>query len=190
MKKNKTFLVTFTTFLIIGFLPLEALAQGLPAITAAAAGAQTTRYSLSLEILALVTTITLLPSLLLMMTSFVRILIVMSLLRMALGTAQTPPNMVLVGLALFLTIFIMTPVLSEVYTSAIVPYMDETLSFDDAIKKAEAPVRGFMLNQTRETDIAMFMNIARIDEFQGPESVPFSTLVPAFITSELRVLLS
>ena len=80
----------------------------------------------------------------------------------------------------------MTPVLSEVYTSAIVPYMDETLSFDDAIKKAEAPVRGFMLNQTRETDIAMFMNIARIDEFQGPESVPFSTLVPAFITSELK----
>lgn len=186
MKKNKTFLATFTACLVIGFFPLEALGQGLPAITAAAAGAQTTRYSLSLEILALVTTITLLPSLLLMMTSFVRILIVMSLLRMALGTAQTPPNMVLVGLALFLTIFIMTPVLSEVYTSAIVPYMDETLSFDDAIKKAEAPIRGFMLNQTRETDIAMFMNIARIDEFQGPESVPFSTLVPAFITSELK----
>ena len=186
MKKDKRFLATFTACLVIGFFPLEALGQGLPAITAAAAGAQTTRYSLSLEILALVTTITLLPSLLLMMTSFVRILIVMSLLRMALGTAQTPPNMVLVGLALFLTIFIMTPVLSEVYTSAIVPYMDETLSFDDAIKKAEAPIRGFMLNQTRETDIAMFMNIARIDEFQGPESVPFSTLVPAFITSELK----
>ena len=110
MKKDKTLLATFTACLIIGFFPLEGLAQGLPAITAAAAGAQTTRYSLSLEILALVTTITLLPSLLLMMTSFVRILIVMSLLRMALGTAQTPPNMVLVGLALFLTIFIMTPV--------------------------------------------------------------------------------
>ena len=108
--------------------------QGLPAITAAAAGAQTTRYSLSLEVLALVTTITLLPSLLLMMTSFVRILIVMSLLRMALGTAQTPPNMVLVGLALFLTIFIMSPILSEVYGNAIVPYLDETLSFDEAIK--------------------------------------------------------
>ena len=110
----------------------------------------------------------------------------MSLLRMALGTAQTPPSMVLVGLALFLTIFIMSPVLSEIYTNALVPYMDQTLSFDDAVKLAEAPIRGFMLNQTRETDIAMFMNIGRIDELNGPESVPFATLVPAFITSELK----
>ncbi len=163
----------------------EAFAQGLPAITAATT-AQSTRYSLSLEILALVTTITLLPSILLMMTSFVRIMIVMSLLRMALGTAQTPPSMVLVGLALFLTIFIMSPVLSDIYTNALVPYMDQTLSFDDAIKIAEGPIRGFMLNQTRETDIAMFMNIARMDQIDGPESVPFATLVPAFITSELK----
>ena len=186
MKRENYFVIVGLLFLSISLLPSTCLPQGLPAITAAAAGTQTTRYSLSLEILALVTTITLLPSLLLMMTSFVRILIVMSLLRMALGTAQTPPNMVLVGLALFLTIFIMSPVLSEVYGTAIVPYLDETLSFDEAIKRAEAPIRGFMLNQTRETDIAMFMNIARIDEFQGPESVPFSTLVPAFITSELK----
>ena len=181
----------FHPIFIIGFLTVflsssnEVFAQGLPAITAAT-GAQSTRYSLSLEILALVTTITLLPSILLMMTSFVRIMIVMSLLRMALGTAQTPPSMVLVGLALFLTIFIMSPVLSEIYTNALVPYMDQTLSFDDAIKFAEAPIRGFMLNQTRETDIAMFMNIGRIDQLNGPESVPFATLVPAFITSELK----
>ena len=181
----------FHPIFIIGFITVflsssnEVFAQGLPAITAAT-GAQSTRYSLSLEILALVTTITLLPSILLMMTSFVRIMIVMSLLRMALGTAQTPPSMVLVGLALFLTIFIMSPVLSEIYTNALVPYMDQTLSFDDAIKFAEAPIRGFMLNQTRETDIAMFMNIGRIDQINGPESVPFATLVPAFITSELK----
>ncbi len=181
----------FHPVFVIGILAVffsssnEVIAQGLPAITAAT-GAQSTRYSLSLEILALVTTITLLPSILLMMTSFVRIMIVMSLLRMALGTAQTPPSMVLVGLALFLTIFIMSPVLSEIYTNALVPYMDQTLSFDDAIKLAEAPIRGFMLNQTRETDIAMFMNIGRIDELNGPESVPFATLVPAFITSELK----
>jgi flagellar biosynthetic protein FliP len=178
--------ILFIVFLTIYFSSFnEAFAQGLPAITAAT-GAQGTSYSLSLEILALVTTITLLPSILLMMTSFVRIMIVMSLLRMALGTAQTPPSMVLVGLALFLTIFIMSPVLSDIYTNALVPYMDQTLSFDDALNVAEAPIRGFMLNQTRETDIAMFMNIGRIDEFNGPESIPFATLVPAFITSELK----
>ena len=94
--------------------------------------------------------------------------------------------MVLIGLALFLTFFIMSPILTDVYTNALVPYMDQTLPFEEAMVKAEAPIRGFMLNQTREIDIAMFMNIARIDEFQGPESVPFSTLVPAFITSELK----
>ena len=182
----KPYFRKISSLIILILFASEISAQGLPAVVAAAEGAQSTRYSLSLEILALITTITLLPSLLLMMTSFVRIVIVMSLLRMALGTAQTPPNMVLIGLALFLTFFIMSPILTDVYTNALVPYMDQTLPFEEAMVKAEAPIRGFMLNQTRETDIAMFMNIARIDEFQGPESVPFSTLVPAFITSELK----
>ena len=132
------------------------------------------------------TALTLLPSLLLMMTSFVRIIIVMSLLRQALGTAQTPPNQVLVGLSLFLTLFIMSPVISTVYEEALTPYSDGVITFDAALAAAEAPVRTFMLNQTRETDIAMFAEIARNENITGPDDIPFTTLVPAFITSELK----
>lgn len=145
-----------------------------------------TQYSLSLQLLALMTTITLLPSLLLMMTSFVRIIIVMSILRQALGTGQTPPNTVLVGLSLFLTLFIMSPVLTDVYQNAVVPYMQQGMAFDKALAAAEGPIRGFMLRQTREDDIALFMQMANKTDVAGAESVPFTTLVPAFITSELK----
>ncbi len=147
---------------------------------------QGTQYSLSLQLLALMTTLTLLPSLLLMMTSFVRIIIVMSILRQALGTGQTPPNTVLVGLSLFLTLFIMSPVLTEVYQNALVPYLQQGASFDKALAAAEAPIRGFMVKQTREDDIALFMQMARKGDVAGAEAVPFTTLVPAFITSELK----
>jgi flagellar biosynthetic protein FliP len=122
----------------------------------------------------------------LMMTSFVRIIIVMSLLRQALGTAQTPPNQVLLGLALFLTIFIMMPVFSAVWNDAITPYFDESIGFEEALLEAKAPFRTFMLNQTREADIAMFIEIAGNEGVTEPADVPFTTLVPAFITSELK----
>lgn len=145
-----------------------------------------TQYSLSLQLLALMTTITLLPSLLLMMTSFIRIIIVLSILRQALGTGQTPPNTVLVGLSLFLTLFIMSPVLTDVYQNAIVPYLQQGLSFDKALAAAEGPIRGFMVRQTREDDIALFMQMANKTDVAGSEAVPFTTLVPAFITSELK----
>ena len=110
----------------------------------------------------------------------------MSLLRQALGTAQTPPNQVLIGISLFLTIFIMAPIISSVYDDAIKPYSDGEISFDAALIEAEAPVRSFMLNQTRETDIAMFAEVANNDDIVEPSDVPFTTLVPAFITSELK----
>ena len=173
---------------IIGMLlTLPADAQtGLPIINMIDDGSGGTKYSLTLQLLALMTLLTLLPSLLLMMTSFVRIIIVMSLLRQALGTAQTPPNQVLVGISLFLTIFIMSPVLTTVYDEAITPYLEEQVSFDTALVKAEAPFRNFMLNQTRETDIAMFEEIANNKNITTPADVPLSTLVPAFITSELK----
>lgn len=145
-----------------------------------------TQYSLSLQLLALMTTITLLPSLLLMMTSFIRIIIVLSILRQALGTGQTPPNTVLVGLSLFLTLFIMSPVLTDVYQNAIVPYLQQGLGFDKALAAAEGPIRSFMVRQTREDDIALFMQMANKTDVAGSESVPFTTLVPAFITSELK----
>ena len=159
---------------------------GMPIVNMVDTGDGNTQYSLTLQLLALMTALTLLPSLVLMMTSFVRIIIVMSLLRQALGTAQTPPNQVLLGLALFLTIFIMSPVLTTVYDEAITPYLEEQVSFDTALVKAEAPFRNFMLNQTRETDIAMFVEIANNKNITTPADVPLSTLVPAFITSELK----
>ena len=144
------------------------------------------QYSLTLQLLALMTTLTLLPSLLLMMTSFVRIIIVLSLLRQALGTAQTPPNTVLVGLALFLTLFIMSPVFDDIYRNAVAPYMNGSLGFDKAVAQAEGPIRAFMLNQTREDDIAMFMQIAQKKDVVSADDVPFTTLMPAFLTSELK----
>ncbi|NDH51823.1 MAG: flagellar biosynthetic protein FliP [Betaproteobacteria bacterium] len=179
--RNRTFLLLLLSTLI----PLASSAQGLPMVNVTGSG-QGTQYSLSLQLLALMTTLTLLPSLLLMMTSFVRIIIVMSILRQALGTGQTPPNTVLVGLSLFLTLFIMSPVLTEVYQNALVPYLQQGASFDKALAAAEAPIRGFMVKQTREDDIALFMQMARKGEVAGAEAVPFTTLVPAFITSELK----
>jgi flagellar biosynthetic protein FliP len=171
--------------LLVFWLPDMALAQGLPMVTVNS-GKAGQQYSLTLQLLGLMTVLTLLPSLLLMMTSFVRIIIVLSILRQALGTGQTPPNTVLVGLALFLTMFIMTPVFDDVYANAIAPYMNGTLPFEKALAKAEVPVRDFMMLQTREDDIAMFMQIAQRKEVASAAEVPFTTLVPAFLTSELK----
>ena len=183
-----SFKVTKVFFLaLLIFIPQLAWTQsGLPIINMIDDGSGSTQYSLTLQLLALMTVLTLLPSLLLMMTSFVRIIIVMSLLRQALGTAQTPPNQVLLGLALFLTIFIMMPVFSAVYDDAITPYFNEDIGFEEAVTVAREPFRTFMLNQTRESDIALFVEIAGNTEVVEPADVPFSTLVPAFITSELK----
>jgi len=172
--------------LAMATLPMMAHAQGIPLVNVSG-GKGGQQYSMSLQLLGLMTTLTLLPSMLLMMTSFVRIIIVFSILRQALGTGQTPPNQVLAGLALFLTLFIMQPVMMDVYNNAILPYMNSGMPFEEALAAAEAPIRGFMLAQTREEDIAMFMEISRSKaELTGPESVPFTTLVPAFMTSELK----
>jgi len=145
-----------------------------------------TQYSLTLQLLALMTLLSLLPALLLGMTSFIRIIIVLSLLRQALGTMQTPPNQVLLGIALFLTLFVMSPVFTSVYDTALLPYLNEEISIDAAIAAAESPIRGFMLNQTRQEDIAMFTDIAGNGAIASPQEVPFSILAPAFITSELK----
>ena len=149
-------------FLLLA-LPLAAWSQGLPLLNVTG-GAKGTQYSLTLQLLALMTTLTVLPSLLLMMTSFVRIIIVMSLLRQALGTGQTPPNTVLVGLSLFLTLFIMQPVLTDVYQNALAPYLQNGMDFEKALAAAEAPIRKFMMAQTRGDDIALFMQIDGHDD--------------------------
>ncbi len=160
-------------------------ANGIPLVNVTTAGG-TSQYSLSLQLLALMTVLTLLPPLLLMMTSFVRVIVVLSLLRQALGTGQTPPNTVLVGLALFLTLFIMAPVFTNVYQGAVVPYMDDKMPAMEALAAAEKPLRAFMLAQTREEDLAVFMEISRKREVATAAEVPFTALVPAFIISELK----
>lgn len=181
--KTKWIWAAIAAFALV--LPAAAWSQGIPMVNVTGSGKES-QYSLSLQLLALMTTISLLPSLLLMMTSFVRIIIVMSILRQALGTGQTPPNNVLVGISLFLTLFIMSPVLTDVYTNAVVPYMENGMKFDKALAAAEAPLRGFMLKQTREDDIGLFMQMARKADVADASQVPFTTLVPAFITSELK----
>ena len=181
--KTKWIWAAFAAILLV--VPAAAWSQGIPMVNVTGSG-KDAQYSLSLQLLALMTTLTLLPSLLLMMTSFVRIIIVMSILRQALGTGQTPPNNVLVGISLFLTLFIMSPVLTDVYTNAVVPYMENGMKFDKALAAAEAPLRSFMLKQTREDDIGLFMQMARNAEVTDASQVPFTTLVPAFITSELK----
>ena len=189
LRKQASFKLTFVLmtllFIAMCVMPMMAQAQGIPLVNVSG-GKGGQQYSMSLQLLGLMTTLTLLPSMLLMMTSFVRIIIVLSILRQALGTAQTPPNTVLVGLALFLTFFIMSPVFESVYKDAVGPYMNANLDFDKALIKAEAPIRDFMMKQTREDDIAMFMQIANRRELDNSSQVPFTTLMPAFITSEIK----
>lgn len=161
-------------------------AQGLTAftVTPAADGGET--YTVTIQILALMTVLSLLPAALIMTTSFTRIIIVLSILRQALGTAQTPSNQILLGLTLFLTFFIMSPVFTLAYENGLKPYLDEEMSSELAIEKVSEPFYHFMLAQTRETDLAMFADIAGHGKLDPAEKVPFSLLLPSFVTSELK----
>lgn len=163
-----------------------AAAQGIDAFTVTSNAKGGQNYSVNIQILAVMTMLTLLPAMLLTMTAFTRIMIVLSLLRQALGTAQVPTNQVLLGLSLFLTIFIMMPVLEKVNETAIQPYMEEKIDTLTALENASIPFKAFMLKQTRETDIAMFVRISGREPFNKPEDVPFSLLLPAYVTSELK----
>ena len=182
-------LITQAIGVLLLILPTLAFAQqaaGLPAFTStqAAGGGQT--YTLSLQTLLLLTSLSLLPAALMMMTSFTRIIIVLSLLRMALGTQTTPPNQVLIGLALFLTLFVMSPVMDKIYVDAYQPLSENKISMSEALDKGAAPLKTFMLRQTRQSDLAMFVKMSNTQELQGPEDVPLRVLVPAFVTSELK----
>jgi len=152
--------------------------------TPAAGGGQT--YSLSLQTLILLTSLSFLPALLLMMSSFTRIIIVLSLLRSALGTPSAPPNQVLIGLALFLTFFVMSPVLEKMYTEAYLPYSEKKITLDQAFNTGIAPLKTFMLRQTRETDLALFLKISNSEPLQSAEDVPLKVLVPSYVISELK----
>jgi len=167
-------------------LPFGSFASGIPAVTVTTAPGGGQQYSLTLQVLILMTAVTLLPSIVLMMTSFTRIIIVLGLLRQALGAGQSPPNQVLVGLSLFLTLFVMGPVIDKINADAVQPYMAGTIDATTAMEKGVVPLRKFMLEQTREGDIATFTRIAGLQGFDKPEDVPLRILVPAFATSELK----
>ncbi|WP_176223581.1 flagellar type III secretion system pore protein FliP [Lonsdalea britannica] len=170
---------------VIVFVAPNAWAQ-LPGIISQpmANGAQS--WSLPIQTMVLLTSLTFIPAVLLMMTSFTRIIIVLSLLRNAMGTATAPPNQIIVGLSLFLTFFIMSPVITKVYQDAYLPFSQDKISMEVAIDRGSAPVRQFMLRQTRETDLALFTRLADIPPLEGPEAIPMRVLVPAFVTSELK----
>lgn len=171
-----------------GFIALPAFAQqsGFPAFTSTSNADGSATYTLSLQTLLLLTSLTFLPALVLMMSSFTRIIIVLSLLRMALGTQSSPPNQVLLGLALFLTFFIMSPVIDRVYSEAYLPFSEDKINIMEAAEKATVPLKSFMLQQTRETDLALFVQISESEEIESRDDVPLKILVPAYITSELK----
>ncbi|WP_305823536.1 flagellar type III secretion system pore protein FliP [Massilia brevitalea] len=182
--RHKTFLLVAG---LAALLPLAALAQpGIPALTTSPAPGGGTEYSLPVQTLLLMTAFTFLPAALLMMTSFTRIIIVLSLLRQAIGTQTAPPNQVMVGLALFLTLFVMGPTFDKIYTEAYVPLQENRIQMTEAMNRGAAPLKDFMLKQTRQSDLAMFAKISRTPALQGPEDVPLRVLIPAFVTSELK----
>ncbi len=173
--------------LALGLLaPIAALAQGLPALTStpAAGGGQT--YTLSIQTLLFLTALTFLPAILLMMTAFTRIIIVLSLLRHALGTQTSPPNQVLVGLALFLTFFVMAPVADKIYAEAYLPMTENRIGFNEALERGAGPLKAFMLKQTRTADLGLFSRIGNTPKVDKPEDLPMRILIPAFVTSELK----
>jgi len=149
-------------------------------------GANGTSYSVPVQTLLFFTALSFLPAVLLLMTSFTRIVIVLSLLRQALGTQAAPPNQVVIGLSLFLTFFVMAPTIDKVYADAYQPYAENKIAFEEAIKRGESPVRGFMLKQTRQADVMLFARLAKVDPAVKAADVPFKVLVPAFVTSELK----
>lgn len=180
--------MTVRGMMMLGMLPsgLVGAQASLPAlaIKAAADGAQT--YSLSFQVLILMTILTLLPAILLAMTAFTRIIIVLSILRQALGMAMTPSNQVLTGLALFMTFFVMSATLNQSYADGIRPYLDGQIAGEAAIERTVRPLKKFMLAQTRESDLQLFTKLSGRAHFANAEEVPLSVLLPTFITSELK----
>ena len=176
-------------FTLLALPTAWAIAQttgGLPAVTSTPTAGGGTTYSFTIQTLVLMTALTFIPAAVLMMTGFTRIVIVLSLLRHAMGTQTSPPNQVIVGLSLFLTFFIMSPVLERVYIEAYVPLSENKINIMQAGEKAAIPMRSFMLKQTRESDLALFANIAKVEKIEKPEDTPLRILIPAFVISELK----
>jgi len=180
------------------FLALAALtasaarAQGVPALASPSlpllvgAGGGGTNFSVPIQTLLFFTALSFLPAILLMMTGFTRIVIVLSLFRQAIGTQAAPPNQVITGLSLFLTFFVMSPTIDKVYNDAWAPYQANQISFNEALDRGQAPMRVFMLKQTRQSDVQLFAKLAKLPADVKGDAVPFKVLVPAFVASELK----
>lgn len=179
-------LLLLLTALVL-LLPEHALAfQDVSAVTVKTNPDGTEEYSVTLQILAIMTALTFIPAMVIMLTSFTRIIVVLAILRQAIGLQQSPSNQILIGIALFLSFFIMSPVLNEVNDKALQPYLNEEVTSMEALDRAKAPVKAFMLAQTRLTDLETFIEISGEENIQEPDQVPMSILIPSFITSELK----
>jgi flagellar biosynthetic protein FliP len=189
--RNRRFIVYPALLVLAAFLavPAAAWAQGLPIPTikiGVGEAKDAGEVSILIQILILLTVLSLAPAILIMMTSFTRLVVVFSFLRHALGTQQMPPNQILIGLSLFLTFFIMTPVWSTVHEKALVPYQEKKITQGQAVDEALKPVRQFMFKQTREKDLALFVNMAKIAKPKNKEEIPTTVLLPAYMISELK----
>ena len=179
-------LLLLVFLLVLMVWPTLASAQGLPGITSTRGPGGSQTWSLSVQTLVLLTSLSFLPALLLSMTSFTRILIVLGLLRLAIGTQSSPPNQILVGLSLFLTFFVMSPVFDKVHSDAYKPFSENKISAEQALERGVQPFKQFMLKQTREADLALFAKLAKVAPMEGPEQVTLRILLPAFVISELK----
>ncbi|WP_417685838.1 flagellar type III secretion system pore protein FliP [Pseudidiomarina gelatinasegens] len=182
----RVWLFAFALITAGALLPLDVFAQTIPGVTTSPTDDGGQQWSLSLQTLLFLTSLAFLPAVILMMTCFVRIIIVFGLLRTAMGTQSAPPNQVLLGLALFLTFFIMAPVFNQIYDIAWLPFSQDSIDFPQFLDLASGPLREFMLAQTREPDLALFANLANVGPLESPQDVPFHVLVPSFVTSELK----
>ncbi|MEE8573788.1 MAG: flagellar type III secretion system pore protein FliP [Thermodesulfobacteriota bacterium] len=181
----KKIIIFTAAFLIIPTLALAATESlTLPEISMKVGGGE--GMSTTLQIVMLLTVLTLLPAIVLMMTSFTRFVIVFSLLRHAMGLQQTPPNQVLIGISLFMTLFIMSPVLEDVYTNAVDPYMNEKITQNEALNIGVQPFRAFMFAQTKDKELELFMDMSKTEKAESYDDIPLSVVIPAFITSELK----
>lgn len=187
-KKKKIALVVFLTVLMLA-ISAPAFSQIVyPRVSVGVERADTAQdLSVTIQVLAFLTVLTLAPSILVMMTSFTRLIVVFYFMRQALGTQQVPPSQLIIGLCLFLTFFIMSPVIKEINDNALQPYLKETISQKEALERAQVPVKTFMLKQTREKDLALFISLSKVERPQSPQEIPLQVLVPAFVINELRI---
>lgn len=194
-KKYLPLIIILTVILLLNFAPETQAQQGqefLPDINFEISsptddGQDGNDFVLSLRILLILTVLTLAPAIIIMVTSFTRIVIVLSIIRRALAVRSMPPNQVIIGLAIFMTIFIMAPVWQDVNTNAIQPYIDEEITTEEALDNTVNPLRDFMLDQTREKDISLFVNMADIDRPENQSDIPTYVLIPAFVISEIKI---